>query len=478
MALYILFGVTLVLLSISYIISKRDLIAPSVVVCSVFCISEFFAILNIDKWNINYSYEATGLLLLGIIVFIVTSQVSKQFFAKRSIKVFHFKNYKNTQYASELIIIKRPVLIICCVFCVLIIPIYYISLVRLAASTGLQGALTVVMKNITYMDGRTTDMTQGTLPQMLARLCLILSYIFTFVFINNRQTLKAANVKGPRFYSYLIPTICYFLASMFDGSRIQYLLYAAYFFTLSFYMAQKKAKTPRRITRKYIRIAVIAVIVILCLFYAVLGLLGRDYASLNMLDYLSIYVGGSIQHFNQFVQDPIMQSNVWGRECFYSIYNFLWGLGLYPDHISPHLEFRLLYKIGNSGLMNYSGNVYTFFRSPLSDFGVWGMCITTAIVSVFYSIFYYNSIKKKKCSYPLLIVYAYLYAQLFMISIANQITIMISVYGFINVTMLYLVTRIMLRYSYRVQLTEVESLQVKRKLDTVLCVSQSTNARK
>lgn len=81
-----------------------------------------------------------------------------------------------------------------------------------------------------------------------------------------------------------------------------------------------------------------------------------------------------------------------------------------------NIEYRHLNK-------RILGNVYTFFRRPLHDFGYWGMCMFTCGVSFVYSWLYYGNIKGreylKKTEYAT-IVYGYLYREIIYASIDQR----------------------------------------------------------
>lgn len=458
--LLFLFVITLIFLIFCYYANGKDILTPSVVVCGMFALSELFALLSVDTWGIDYAYEAAFILILGIGVFVAVDFFSCRFFRKRRIVLRkNNKKRKISENEGKLIYINRLVLALIILVNVAYIPIYYRSLLNLASASGLQGTLAVAMKSLSYDASRSAETNLGTMITLLGRFCMITGYALIYYYHHNKALIK----KRPELKRYkrynrmlLVPAICYLIASLFEGARIQILLFLVYYFTLSYISAQKvSARWSFKNSKKYIKYGVIALAVALPLFYLGVELLGRSNANLNMFNYLAIYIGGSIQHFNQYVQDPV-SSAVWGGECFYSIYNFLWKLGLRSEYVVPHLEFRTLYNIGFSGDRWYSGNVYTFFRSPLSDFGIPGMVIMTLVFAAFYSVFYHNVIKKRNASEYVIILYAYLFAQLSMVSIANQLTIMISVYGLLNIAMFILMIYVVNRFCRRIVPGEVD----------------------
>lgn len=441
MWLYVLLIITILLLLVSFSMNKEDIIAPSVVVCATFTISELFAVANIKKWNIHYSCDATLILLFGISLFLFCDLICRSFFIRRRKHVGQYNR------AIVYIDVKSKIVRLVILFSLIMIPLYFYSLIKIVRASGLTGSMTVVLKSLTYDSNRTTSTAQSTWMTILYKIDFALAYVFMYIYLNNRAIIKEKKIIDRKNKYLLCVPVLYNIATLFQGSRLQILLFVAYAFIVNYIQAQNLNHWKHFVSRKFLFRAVCIIAVALPAFYFILDLLGRSNANLSMMDYLAIYAGGSIQHFNQFIENPVSNSDVWGKECFYSIYNLLWKLGLYSNYISPHLEFRLLYQIGTSGQMTYRGNVYTFFRSPLSDFGILGMCIVTISVGLFYSTFYFSKIYKRIPSHFSIVIYAYLFAQLTMISIANQITIMISAYGIINIAMLYIVLKFVIKTS-------------------------------
>lgn len=70
--IYILLLTEIILLVIAFIACGRDIMSPSVVMVGVFLIATIFAVLNVENWNIEYSFSAYILLSTGLGVFIFT----------------------------------------------------------------------------------------------------------------------------------------------------------------------------------------------------------------------------------------------------------------------------------------------------------------------------------------------------------------------------------------------------------------------
>lgn len=88
---------------------------------------------------------------------------------------------------------------------------------------------------------------------------------------------------------------------------------------------------------KYIRIAFICLVVGLPVFYLALPLVGRS-TDKSLFDYISAYMAGSIQHFNQYIQNPSPDAVVFGEESLVSLQSFFGNLGFPTTTVSATLN--------------------------------------------------------------------------------------------------------------------------------------------
>lgn len=118
--------------------------------------------------------------------------------------------------------------------------------------------------------------------------------------------------------------------------------------------------------------------VILIAFSILQSVLGRNESgSVNGFTVISNYAGAPIVHFNQYIQKPPPTNEVFAQETFAGVWNVLYKLGITDKMYLVHEEFRRLTTTD-------SGNVYTLFRRFIQDFGIWGMCVMTILLSYFF----------------------------------------------------------------------------------------------
>lgn len=155
-------------------------------------------------------------------------------------------------------------------------------------------------------------------------------------------------------------------------------------------------------------------------FYYASSLVGRDTLNKNLVEYVTMYGGGSIEGLDLYIQDKPQKSELFGRETFWGTWRFLIDYGIvdYPTKPTGSLEWR---KVDGVTI----GNVYTAYRRWIQDFGIIGCVIMTAIVSWFYNWFYYkllyHKIRNKNVFNILLIIYSMFFYHLFLISIDCRI---------------------------------------------------------
>ena len=114
--LYLLWFLVIFLFFVAYIISKKDLLAPSILTCIMFIICIMFAMINIKAWNIHYQLKTFLIMLAGIISFIIPS-------------IFFRDKIDNDYNADETplkpLIPDKKILIICLLMDI-IITVFYI----------------------------------------------------------------------------------------------------------------------------------------------------------------------------------------------------------------------------------------------------------------------------------------------------------------------------------------------------------------
>lgn len=403
----------------TYYLCGRDLLAPPVIMTGMFIIGSMFALLNSIEWEIDYSWKAYALIVTGIVAFDVP------FFV-------HYQNSLRFQHKSEtcktrIIHIEKWKIILTILTDLLLLIVYCQSVNSLVRAGGYSGAnVQLYFRNVTGYEGTES---LNTVIKQLVKIIDVTAYIFTFVFVNNVVTYK---FKRKKYLVYLLPAVMFVLKAFLSGGRQDMLRIIAFFVIVTYILNCQKVGWNKNISIKYICIIVTAFMIVLPAFYYALSLAGRS-TTRTMFQMISTYIGGPIQHFNQYIQEPSNPGKYWGTETFTPILNLLNALGVIEFHETIHLEVRRL------GIT--SGNVYTFFRRPLHDFGLIGMYLFTMLISIFFSRMYFFWIKYKAPSYNTdfhIIIYAYFMYWIVLSSIDQLAMSYISVYTLVTLMLMYL----------------------------------------
>ena len=413
MELLALLFITLILIFIiSYYLTGKDLLSPPVIMAGMFMLSSFFALLNAEAWHIDYSFKAYIIIISGVLAFslpfyILNTDVTNKMrricpALKDDVHSLHLARWKI--WATIFLDI-------------VIVAVYWISISRLVRNDGYMG------DNIQWyfrtLTNYQAEESLGGFIRIIIKVVDVTSYLFIYVFVNNVLICKERIKTNLLLF---IPPLLFSVKTLMSGGRQDLLKLISFTIICSYLLNCQKARWKRNISVKYILIGLCSFVVVLPAFYYALSLAGRS-TTRTMFQTISTYVGGPIQHFNQYVNDPIPPSDFWGNETFVPVLNTLGSIGLIDYHNSVHLEYRQL------GVT--TGNVYTFFRRPLQDFGLLGMYIFVIFVALFFALFYYTQIKYRPANLKTdlkLVVYSYLLYWIVLSSIEQYSMTIISVH--------------------------------------------------
>ena len=395
--LYVLFIFEFVLFLQAFILSNKDILAPTCTMSIVFIISTFACILNIDNWNINFSIETTLIIILGLLSF---------FLAELSI-IWRYRYKKLCYYNLKKLIANdfSPI-----DFSLTVIMLLFI--VNIATSVWYYQEITRIVGAYNFFSGNilhsfrvvsTNEQFSGESINFFLNQILKFvkgeSYALLYIFIRNMFVGSIHKKKNIVLLLTLIASIVPTILTGARGGILQLLSAAAIFIYIVWH---QKLGWDRNLSYKFLKWSILALIVFAPIFYFSTFWIGRT-INTELFSYLSIYVGSGIEGFNLYVGDRVSTPRYFGEETFLGLRGVLqsWGLAGYVG--TPFLEVR--------SMNGHLTNIYTFFRRPDHDFGLLGMCIFTFLVSFLLSIIYYKEVKfgdyRKNTTYVL--TYGYLY---------------------------------------------------------------------
>ncbi len=408
MLIYILFLIFVSLTIYNYKKCNKDILEPSVIFSAIYTFSIFCALINVKKWNINLSWQTFLILTLGGLEFIIISNKVKDYFDKH--KPLNLKEKK-----TKTINIEKWKIYFIIIYSVIYIGILIYNVFAIASSfgkvTSIQTALGLYRRNTSYNNN-------ASLPWIISQMSkpvLAASYICLFVFIKNIINKKGkwlSKIKKEAIY--LLPVLVYIFECLLKSSRLPIIRLILAGFTMFTILWYKKEKYQKKISTKTLGKLGLTAIAGLTLFYLASNLIGRN-TKRDMVDYITMYAGGSIELFDMYLNKPLPKNKIIGYETFCYFINNLndYGIMKFDKLPSAQLEWRWKNNLN-------MGNVYTSYRRWYQDFGYIGIIVLQAFMAFFYSYCYQkikHNNKESILNDMMLIIYAYLAYSLFTHSI-------------------------------------------------------------
>ena len=435
----VLLLIILFLWSFAYILSQKDIMAPSVMMCNMFIISSTFALINIENWDyVNYRWETVFIITTGIFVYICVD-IFLGIILQNGFNI-HKVNYKIADLHDNTIQVQNWKLVAVLLVAIITIIWYFLEIRRIVGSSGLNTAnlfasyrvYTTYLANFSDSEIKMT----GFFLNQLVRLTYMSGYVAVFVLVKNIFSKQKALQKQDKTNKFLL--ICIFLLSFIPGfmnaERNQFLQLLIATFVYYYITWHQENGWYRSLSWKFIRMGMIGVVVGIPLFYLLLNLLGRS-TELTAFESGSVYLGSSIPLFNQYIVDPVDPPRVFGEETLLGVHQLLENLGVETYVKNRHLEFRSL----NDHTVS---NIYTFFRRPFHDFGLVGMYIFVAVVAVFFAWFYFGKIKNRSATRKRnywAVAYGYFYYWIFYSSIDQRSISFIATTPIVNIIALLVI---------------------------------------
>lgn len=412
MMIYLLFACTIIMFIFAFFMSNEDILAPSVIVCMMWMFSTLCAIYNIDNWGINFHLNTIGVIALGLSAFIIGGGIGKLTQPVKFLIVG--KEKQRFEERTSLSIIPVWKLALMGLILVNIVTVLY-QLQWVLSRVGIIGIWSEMMT--IYRSGSTSwSIDSVRKPSLLSNLETLLSvtaFIMSYIGINN----IFAGQKKTKTIVYFIPALLLVIDKILNAGRVGILEFIGALVLSGYINMQIKYSWKKKVGRKYIKYMLVAFVVVLFLFSISRTWVGRTNKS-GTLEYVTMYAGGSVQLFDLYMQNPEPGSDIFGKETFHTLINYLGRLLNKSDwRYLTQLEFR------SSNGVNL-GNVYGAFRYYLYDFGYIGLMVLSAFVGFFYTYIYRRIQQRKKISKDgfcwMIIVYMRFAPSLFMFSIADK----------------------------------------------------------
>lgn len=369
-SLVFLFIILIFLLIASYVFCDRDIMAPDVLYTAGFVLAVIAASMNVSAWGIDLSAKTIMIILVGTLSF-----VSVGVLYRLSHKKYAFQGYAEIEHIQ----VTRWKNVLVIVFGILTMILYYKEAVRLSAYADLYwrsfGVMVAYKRVISY-----GNMSLNPIVNQMTKMVYSFGYVYMFIFMNNVFASKEKH-RIRRNMEYLIPAFLFVAMSIIKGNRVDIMQLVVMAVFLYYMFLHRKVGWNKHISRKMLKKVIVIFVIGMVLFYYMKELVGRV-SSLNFLEYITQYIGGSIQLLDQYVRESVHTTDVPFGETLTGLIAGLRKLGLTTASLRKQLEFRST----PTGI--YLGNIYTALRRYYNDAGWIGVVIFPATLSLIMNAFY------------------------------------------------------------------------------------------
>ncbi|MCI8359890.1 MAG: oligosaccharide repeat unit polymerase [Clostridiales bacterium] len=407
--IYILFIALLVLTGVAFVAGNRNILSPWTIVCAMFTLSAFFAMINVNKWGYTIDAATVLIILSALAVFGVAHQLILHFMEKRRAVIYRGRTFCPMSKCRTAVLhtpIQLPItqmLLVCGVLFVMLL-FYFYKTYQLSLTAGNPGGLSSMLKYV--REAVLNFGTIGKLGNIFAVIAQAAGYVFSFIFLYNLIWC------GWKWQDILlaVPLVILMAFRVLSAARDGFIIDIAYLLIVGCVLYQQKKRWNYWNTVKIILLGAAA----LCLFLVIFrltGLMKDSGTGTSMFSSISKYIGFSIPGFNDYVLNPRADTGYFGDHTLLSVYSVLRQLGLDLPQLSIHHDF-----VAFPGI---ESNVYSCLRRYIEDYGYLGMYVIMAGLGALYSALF-HTVQSRPDSNFLLIVYANLSYSLFMCAIDDQ----------------------------------------------------------
>ncbi len=413
--IYLIAFISFLFILLNLKFSNNDWFDPSVIFSLIFFVQSIFCILALSYLKLQFHSEVLMILLISFSLFFIVSLLSK---SRSNSRRFSKLSGRNT--VADLKPMSMSVIITMAIIFSFIVLTFvrYKLLGDVAAAYG-KGGLSLSEKialydNLTKFHIETYNRLGVSLPRyygLLNAVAYASGYLIIYESVHNYILTKKIKTLN-------LVTILLMLIFMYFGGSRSTIFRVITFVGVIYYVLYMKDNIDLKRYRKLIAKIFLYSILIVMLFMASISLYGRT-NNFNPFHYLFIYVGAPLYNLDFFIQHnnlPI-QSNLFGKQTFYSWYSYL-GAETSNMHYIYSLDLPFLKYSSEYSL----GNVYTTFYQFLYDFSYIGIVPLMIVIATYY-VFSYDKLKRMPSTSDFkfsLFLYAFLFNDLIMLFFSNR----------------------------------------------------------
>lgn len=382
--IYIAFILVLFLFVLSYFLFQRNILNPSVILCSVFLVSLSFTIFNQKNWGISFADETVFIIVITILAFIAGNILSS---LKRKKRIENLYFLELAPFSYKVIIVLDFLLIMLLFF--YFKATYHLSLV---AGNSLGYEKMLIYARLAKLNFYTISKFNNYSFFFAKSVTYINFFIFSYLKIYKKKFFSILYLLTP------LPIYSGFI--ILSTGRTDFIYLFVYMFVVYFILYQKKLNFSKKLNKRIIMYGVMMLFVFFGIFIIVGSFRGSS-SSIKIIDKISIYTGSSLAGLNDYLINGRINTNIktyFGQNTLFKIYNILRKIGFeIPNFYAPY-DF-ITFKNGNTT------NIYSAIRRYIEDFGALGLLFVSMILGFIYGKFFeYASYRKN--NFFILILYA------------------------------------------------------------------------
>lgn len=435
------------LLIISFI-AIRDIFSPPCIICASYLLSIISGLINsaIVGWDFDISYQTFIVCLIGIGIFVLASiLIQKHYKIIRGLK-------KNSHvYELDYILVSRFVTRALLLYQTSVLCLYVYYFYKGVGGFSFSTFIYVMQRfrSATYVSDGTLDIIPSVVNQ-LVKFAKMNSLLSIYVVIHNSIYNRQQGSKKISNKILLLNVVMYFPLVVLTGGRYYMVMHLFSAFFIWAILRRLTSNKAIDITTFMRIIAIIAAI--LFFFTATKSMVGRV-SEKGTLEYISSYIGCNIKSLDVYMENPVRETSIWGKETFVGFNRILQKMDLVPPY-NVYLDFVSFQGVG-------MGNTYTGFRSEYHDFGMAGVIILQAVEATIMMLIYKKCSVQHKNKLPFcFIVYAELMPYILMHSYSEVFYSAVISLSFIVFILSFCMFRYFMRFSKSGRLTFI----IRRKL--------------
>lgn len=403
----------------------RDIFSPISVLCEIFTLCSFFALIGAKQWEIDIELNTVIYIVLQLFVSIIVAVLIKVSSSKST-------TCEDITQCSIINVNKKH-------FRLLFLAVSAMSAIYIVTYLSVILSMPGASVSDKIFNFRQQSITTGveipTIVNYFSKVIYAFSYFVTYILLHDLQVSKKIGKKFKLKISYVLSIVYLLAVALLTGARAE-IVYYGIFVVVVFELIANRLHKKEFSLKKIFKMAIVG-LVALALFYFSAGLIGRS--SSNFIGSISGYFGSSIIALDRYINDSLpSSSDVWGKESFFSIIHVLESLGIIEGESSVHLDYIYVNGVPFT-------NVYTAFRSYINDFGMIGSFIMQAIFVIFFEIYYMRCTTRcKQLGYinTKILIFGFISYGLYMHFYSNYLfALVISTHTLIQIALIYVFKR-------------------------------------